>query len=90
MKNKKSLLIAVSLMTVLVAGCFAETGLTSMLGISACAAKKLIDIIDTFTTVAMIISLVSAIIGAGAISAALVAAAKKMIKKYGKKYATMW
>ncbi len=38
----------------------------------------------------MIISLVAVIVGAGAVSTALVATAKKMIKKYGKKYATMW
>ncbi|WP_442914811.1 uberolysin/carnocyclin family circular bacteriocin [Marinitoga sp. 1197] len=69
---------------------FSPLNLASMLGISTYAAKKVIDIIDTFSTIATIISIVTAIIGTEAITAGIVAVAKKMIKKYGKKYATMW
>ena len=69
---------------------FSGVGLASMLGISSAAALKVIDIIDTVSTIATIISLVAVIVGAGAVSTAIVAAAKKMIKKYGKKYAAAW
>ncbi|KAF2955835.1 uberolysin/carnocyclin family circular bacteriocin [Marinitoga sp. 38H-ov] len=73
---------------------FSNVNLASTLGISTYAAKKVIDIIDTFSTIAtiisIIISIITAVIGTGAITAGFVAIAKKMIKKYGKKYATMW
>ncbi len=69
---------------------FSGVGLASMLGISSAAALKVIDIIDTVSTIATIISLVAVIVGAGAISTAIIATAKKMIKKYGKKYAAAW
>lgn len=90
MNKKKMSIIALSAVLVLCVGCFSGIGLASMLGISTVAATKIINIIDTVSSVAMIISLVAVIVGAGAISTALVATAKKMIKKYGKKYATMW
>jgi circularin A/uberolysin family circular bacteriocin len=64
--------------------------LASTLGISTAAAKKAIDIIDAASTIASIISLIGIVTGAGAISYAIVATAKTMIKKYGKKYAAAW
>lgn len=90
MTKKKALLITLMAVSAICVFCFSGMGLASMLGISTVAATKIINIIDTFSTVAMIISLIGAIVGAGAVSAALVATAKKMIKKYGKKFATMW
>lgn len=87
--SKKSLIVF-SMLFVLCVGCFSGMGLSTMLGISSAAAVKIINIIDAVSTVATIISLVAAIVGAGAISAAIVAAAKKMIKKYGKAYAAAW
>lgn len=90
MKMSKKSLIVFSMLFVLCVGCFSGMGLSTMLGISSAAAVKVINIIDAVSTVATIISLVAAIVGAGAISAAIVAAAKKMIKKYGKAYAAAW
>lgn len=90
MTKKKTALMTVMAMTAMCLLYFSCTGLASMLGISAAAATKVINIIDTASTVTMIISLISVIVGAGAVSTALVAVAKKMIKKYGKKYAAMW
>ncbi|MED4313538.1 uberolysin/carnocyclin family circular bacteriocin [Heyndrickxia coagulans] len=64
--------------------------LASNLGISTAAAKKAIDIIDTASTIASIISLIGVVTGAGAISYAVVATAKRLAKKYSKKYAAAW
>lgn len=66
------------------------TFLASTLGISTYAAKQAIDIIDAASTLVSIISLLAVVTGAGAISYAIVATAKSMIKKYGKKYAAAW
>lgn len=90
MKKGKKLLVVLSLLSVIMIGCFAGTGLASMLGVSTVVATRIINIIDTASTVAMIISLISVIVGAGVVSTALVATAKKMISKYGKKFAAMW
>lgn len=68
----------------------ASIGLASMLGISSAAAIKVINIIDTVSSVATILSLIATIVGAGVVSTAIVATAKKMIAKYGKKYAAAW
>ena len=70
--------------------CYVNVGLATMLGVSAGVANQIINIIDTASTVATIISLISVIVGTGVVTTALVATAKRMIKKYGKKYATMW
>lgn len=69
---------------------FSAVGLASMLGISSAAALKVIDIIDTVSTIATVISLIAVVVGAGVVSTAIVATAKQMIKKYGKKYAAAW
>ena len=90
MTKKKALLITLMAVSAICVFCFSGMGLASMLGVSTLVASKIIDVIDTVSTIAMIISLIGAIVGAGAVSAALVATAKKMIKKYGKKFATMW
>lgn len=68
----------------------ANAELASTLGISSAAATKAINIIDAASTVVSIISLIGIVTGAGAISYAIVATAKTMIKKYGKKYAAAW
>ncbi|NHC21536.1 uberolysin/carnocyclin family circular bacteriocin, partial [Bacillus sp. MM2020_4] len=60
------------------------------LGISTTVAGKVITVIDTFSTITTIISLVAIIVGYGVISTALVITAKKIISKYGKGYATTW
>lgn len=87
MKNKMSYLIVSSFAIAMIAS---SMGLASTLGLSSYAAKKVIDIIDTVSTIATIISLAAVVVGAGALSAGIVATAKKMIKKYGKKYASAW
>ncbi|RCF64298.1 uberolysin/carnocyclin family circular bacteriocin, partial [Enterococcus faecium] len=51
---------------------------------------KVIDIINTGSTVATIISIVAAVVGGGLITAGIVATAKSLIKKYGAKYAAAW
>jgi len=86
---KKALYLSLCLAVVMAVGA-ASAGLASMLGISSAAALKVINIIDTVSTVALIISLIAVIIGAGVITTGLVATAKKLIVKYGKKYAAMW
>ncbi|GAE92418.1 hypothetical protein JCM21714_1416 [Gracilibacillus boraciitolerans JCM 21714] len=74
--------------TALLAG---NSHLASTLGISAYAAKKAVDIIDAASAVVSIISLIGIVTGgAGAISYAIVATAKYMIRNYGKKYAAAW
>ncbi len=64
--------------------------LSANIGISSYAAKKVIDIINTGSTVATIISIVAAVVGGGLITAGIVATAKSLIKKYGTKYAAAW
>ena len=72
-------------------GLFVEAPmLTANLGISSYAAKKVIDIINTGSAVATIISIVAAVVGGGLITAGIVATAKSLIKKYGAKYAAAW
>lgn len=90
MTKKKACLVTMMAVSAICVFCFSGMGLVSMLGISTAAATKVINIIDAFSTVTLIISLIGVIVGAGAVSAALVATAKGMIKKYGKKYATLW
>lgn len=64
--------------------------LTANLGISSYAAKKIIDIINTGSSIATIVSIIAAVVGGGLITAGIVATAKALIKKYGVKYATAW
>ncbi|HBL1326856.1 TPA: uberolysin/carnocyclin family circular bacteriocin [Enterococcus faecium] len=64
--------------------------LSANIGISSYAAKKVIDIINTGSTVATIISIVAAVVGGGLITAGIVTTAKSLIKKYGAKYAAAW
>jgi len=64
--------------------------LAANLGVSTGVASKVITIIDTFSTITTIISLVAIIVGYGVISTAFVITAKKIISKYGKGYATTW
>ncbi|GEK35647.1 uberolysin/carnocyclin family circular bacteriocin [Kurthia sibirica] len=64
--------------------------LAANLGISTAVATKIITIIDTYSTVTTIISLVGLLVGYGVFTTALVATAKTVISKYGKKYAVTW
>lgn len=86
--KKTTYLLGCALVLTLVGA--SSIGLASMLGISSAAAIKVINIIDSVSTIATIISLVAVIIGAGAISTALIATAKSYIKKYGKAFAASW
>lgn len=85
----KKLCIVLSMVVIASLG-IATAGLASMLGISSAAAMKVINIINAASTVATIASLVGTVVGAGLISAGIVAAAKAMIKKYGASYAAAW
>ncbi|EOS26936.1 circularin A/uberolysin family circular bacteriocin [Lachnospiraceae bacterium 3-1] len=86
--NKK---MTVTLSMMIVAALTMTTvGLASMLPISSAAAMKVIDIIDAGSTIATIVSLVAAVVGAGVVSTGIIATAKALIKKYGKKYAAAW
>ncbi|MCD8915294.1 uberolysin/carnocyclin family circular bacteriocin [Staphylococcus simulans] len=64
--------------------------LASTLGVSSYAAKKAIDIIAAAGDVMAIIGLIGVVTGAGAIGAGLLWTAKRLIVKYGKKYAAAW
>lgn len=64
--------------------------LAANLGVSTAVAGKIITVIDTYSTIATIVSLVGVIVGYGVISTALVVTAKQVISKYGKAYATTW
>lgn len=88
MKNKITYL-SIATCSLLLVGAN-SIGLASMLGVSTTAANKVINIIDAGSTIATIISIATSVVGAGLITAGIVATAKKMIKKYGKKYAAAW
>jgi len=64
--------------------------LVANLGISAYAAQKAIDIIVTFSDIALILSLLASVFGAGIFTAGLVAVAKRLALRYGKEYAVAW
>lgn len=64
--------------------------LAGNLGISIYSARKVIDIIDAYSTIVTIISLVGVIVGYGVISTAIVVTAKVLSAKFGKKYAAVW
>lgn len=68
----------------------ANAHLVSTLGVSSYAAKKIINIISTASTIWSIIGIVGAIIGSGGIGVGVLFTAKALIKKYGKKYAAAW
>ncbi|MDO4605292.1 MAG: uberolysin/carnocyclin family circular bacteriocin [Helcococcus sp.] len=67
-----------------------DVNLTSTLGISAYAAKKIIDIISTASTIWSIVGIVAAVVGTGAIGVGILATAKTLVKKYGKAWAAAW
>lgn len=69
---------------------FCTTGVVAQLGVSTAAATKIINIINTGSTILSIISILGVVVGAGAVSYAFVVAAKAMIKKVGKKLAITW
>ena len=87
MKRKVTVILSMMIVAMLA---MSTVGLASMLPISAAAAKKVIDIIDAGSTIATIVSLVAAVVGAGVVSTGIIATAKALIKKYGKRYAAAW
>lgn len=69
---------------------FVSPDLTSTLGISAYASKKIIDIISTASSLAAIVGIIAAVAGGGAIGVGILATAKALAKKYGAAYAAAW
>ncbi|MGG2028763.1 uberolysin/carnocyclin family circular bacteriocin [Gottfriedia sp. S16(2024)] len=88
--NKKTILYVLGMAVLLSILTISLPFLAANLGISTTVAGKVITVIDTFSTITTIISLVAIIVGYGVISTALVITAKKIISKYGKGYATTW
>ncbi|MER2226932.1 MAG: uberolysin/carnocyclin family circular bacteriocin [Carnobacterium sp.] len=79
------------LATVFTAGFFfVSPDLTSTLGLSTYAAKKVIDIISAASSVAAVVGIIAAVVGGGGIGVGILATAKALVKKYGKKYAAAW
>ncbi|MEW9501929.1 uberolysin/carnocyclin family circular bacteriocin [Jeotgalibacillus marinus] len=64
--------------------------LAANLGISTAVAGVIITTIDTYSTIATIVSLLGVIVGYGVVSTALVITAKQVIAKFGTGYATTW
>ncbi len=64
--------------------------LTSMLGISGYAAKKIIDIIAAAGTIWSIVGIVTAVAGTGGVGVGILFTARALVKKFGKRYAAMW
>jgi circularin A/uberolysin family circular bacteriocin len=71
-------------------GAFGLVQLAANLGISTYAAKQIIDIILTLSDIALILSLIAAIVGAGVVTAGIVSLAKRLALRYGKQYAIAW
>ncbi|PFH90595.1 uberolysin/carnocyclin family circular bacteriocin [Bacillus sp. AFS088145] len=90
LRNKKTIFYVLGMAVLLSTLTISLPHLAANLGISTTVAGKVITIIDTFSTITTIISLVAIIVGYGVISTALVITAKKIISKYGKGYATTW
>lgn len=67
-----------------------NVNLTSTLGISTYASKKVIDIISTAGTIWSIVGIVAAVVGTGGIGVGVLITAKALAKKYGKKWAVAW
>lgn len=88
--NRKLTIYISSLFLILIISTFSFPYLAGNLGISTAVATKIITIIDSFSSIATIISLIGIILGYGVFSTALVITAKKIISKYGKKYAILW
>ena len=86
---KKKTFITMSALLVLCMA-FAVAGVTAQLGVSTVVATKIVNIINTGSTILTIVSLLGVLTGAGAISYGFVVAAKAMIKKVGKKLAIAW
>lgn len=70
--------------------CCTNSNLVATLGISAYASKKIIDIISTAGTIWSVVGIVATIAGSGGIGVGVLATAKFLVKKYGKKYAARW
>ncbi|MEM8535479.1 MAG: uberolysin/carnocyclin family circular bacteriocin [Chloroflexota bacterium] len=69
---------------------FGFANLAANLGITTAAATRAIQIIDTASNIALIVSLLAVIFGAGVITTGLVITAKYVIRRFGKKYAIAW
>lgn len=68
---------------------FNESWINKTLGVSSYAARRAIDIIAA-VNVAAIVGLIGAVTGAGVIGAGILFTAKRLIKRFGKKYAASW
>lgn len=88
--NKK--LIAYMLLMGIIMTLFATTTpfLAANLGISTTAANYIISIIDTYSTISTIVSILAVVIGYGIVSTGIVIIAKQLIVKFGKGYAAAW
>lgn len=86
--KKMTLTVVASILVLFVL--FGVSGLTAQLGVSTVAATRIINIIDTGSSILTIISVIGVVVGAGALSYGFVVAAKAMIKKVGKKLAIAW
>jgi circularin A/uberolysin family circular bacteriocin len=64
--------------------------LATNLGVSKAVADKVMNVIDTYGDVALIISLIGLIVGVGGITAVAVATARKLAAKYGRASAVAW
>lgn len=84
----KKMILAVLLLGVCMVIPFA--GVTAQLGITTSAATRIVNIIDTGSTILTIISLIGVVAGVGVLSYGFVVAAKAMIKKVGKTLAIAW
>ena len=83
-----SLLVTVSIASLLFLT-LTTPELANTLGVNIYAAKRAIDIIATAGNVAAI-GLIGAVTGAGVIGAGILFTAKRLIKRFGKKYAASW
>lgn len=84
-----SLLVTVSIASLLFLT-LTTPELANTLGVNIYAAKSAIDIIATAGNVAAIVGLIGAVTGAGVIGAGILFTAKRLIKRFGKKYAASW
>lgn len=67
-----------------------SVNLSGMLGLTTATATVIMTVIDTYSTIATIVSILAVFVGAGIVSTGLVIMTKKTIAAYGKAYAIAW
>lgn len=87
MDKMKSFLTLICLSLYTIIPC---AGLTTQLGITTTAAKRIFNIIDTGSSILTIISLIGVVAGVGLLSYGFITAAKAMAKKVGRNLAITW